>query len=552
MHRFAGASPLYNLPTMLRIQGAFDVSAFSAAVNGWIAQHGILRSRIIDDSGEPQQIILPPQELMIAVEPLSPALLDARLTEEATQPFDLANASPVRVRVLRLAQDDHVVMIVQHHLISDGWSIGLMLRELSERYAAARARRTMPPIDGPNYFDFARWQRASFQGEWLQRSLVYWRNALGGLPTLTLPTDRPRPPVPSYQGATVAFTLGRDVVEGVRRIAVEHGGTTFTVLLTAFKLLLARYSGQSDIVVGTPIANRNRIELEGIPGLFVNTLVLRTNLEGTGSFTTALRRVIDNALAAYAHQDMPFEVLVEALRLKRDPSRSALFQVFFILQNARGSAGFEAAGLEVEPLRFDHGTAKFDLTMAFEEIGGRLEGVVEYATDLFDRATIERLISHFQNLLASVLAAPAIELSKQGISIFDASSSAATGSPGRKEPSQIETQAHDHAARSRAPSGRTELRVAEMWRTILGLDEINATDNFFDLGGTSLLVMRVQARLRVDLGIDMPVVTLFSKPTVRELAALIDGHDAPVDLRGRAQERAARRRRHAGRLRDRT
>jgi amino acid adenylation domain-containing protein len=552
MHRFAGGSPLYNLPTMLRMRGAFDVSAFSVAVNGWIAQHGILRSRIIDNSGEPHQIILPPQELMIAVEPLSPALLDARLAAEATKPFDLANESPVRVRILRLAADDHVVMIVQHHLISDGWSIGLMLSELAERYAAARAGRTMPPIDGPNYFDFARWQRASFRGERLQRSLVYWRNALGGLPTLTLPTDRPRPPAPSYQGATVAFTLGPDVMKGVRRIAFDHGGTTFTVLLTAFKLLLARYSGQSDIVVGTPIANRNRIDLEGIPGLFVNTLVLRTNLEGTGTFTTALRRVTDNALAAYAHQDMPFEVLVEALRPERDPSRSALFQVFFVLQNAHGSAEFEAAGLEVEPLRFDHGTAKFDLTMAFEEIGGRLEGVVEYATDLFDRPTIERLVGHFQNLLASVLAAPAIELSKQGISIFDALPSTATASPGQKRPSQVETQARDHAGRSRALSGRTELRIAEIWRTILGLDEINATDNFFDLGGTSLLVMRVQARLRIDLGIDLPVVALFSKPTVRELAALIDGRDAPVDIRARAQERATRRRRHAERSRDRT
>ena len=320
--------------------------------------------------------------------------------------FDLSKGPLFRVSLFTLGWSEHVLLMNMHHIISDGWSLGILTRELSALYSAFRAARPSPLPDLPiQYVDFSCWQRRWLTGEVLERQLGYWRDQLAGLSPLEMPTDKPRPPALTGQGSLCRLSIGRELADSLKELSRREGSSLFMTLLTGFSVLLSRYSGQSDIAVGSPIANRNQPEVEGLIGFFVNTLVMRTDLSDNPTFTELLGRVREVALVAYNHQDLPFEKLVEELQPERSLNRHPLFQVMFVFQN-NPSARLEMEGLVSEVIELGGMTAKFDLLLAMAESPSGLEGAVEYSTDLYDGSTVERLAGHFVKLLAAVAAAP--------------------------------------------------------------------------------------------------------------------------------------------------
>jgi amino acid adenylation domain-containing protein len=326
------------------------------------------------------------------------------MTAEARRPFDLTVSPLLRASLLRLGENEHVLLITTHHIACDGWSMGVFYRELAALYEALANGRPSPlgglPVD---YADFARWQRARLQGDVLETQLTHWKEQLhGAQTTLDLPTDQPRPPLQTYRGATQHFALPAQLAAAINAVARREDVTLFMLLLAGLQTLLHRCTGQEDILVGSPIAGRTRVETENLIGFFLNTLVLRGDLSGDPTFRELLKRVRRTALEAYAHQDLPFEKLVDALQPARDLSRSPLFQVMFVLQN-EPLRPLELAGLKLTPVPAHSGTAKFDLTLSLEETGDGLAGYVEFNTDLFDAGTITRLIGHYQTVLEAVV-----------------------------------------------------------------------------------------------------------------------------------------------------
>ena len=317
----------------------------------------------------------------------------------------------MRALLLRLASDEHVLLIDVHHIVSDGWSTGILLRELGLLYRAAVAREPSPLPELPlQYASFASWQRQWLSGEVLERQLAYWRGRLAGAPgVLDLPTDRPRPAVQSLRGADRSCVLPAPLAAALQTLAREQGVTLFMILLAALDALLHRLTGQDDLVLGSPVANRNQVGIEDLVGFFVNTLVLRADLGGDPSFRTLLRRVRETTLEAYAHQDLPFEKLVEELAPERSLAHAPLFQVMLSLQNTPMTA-LALPGLVLEPLAGESGAAKFDLAFSFEEVDGSLTGHLEYSSDLFDGATMDRWLDHFEQLLATVVADPGVRI----------------------------------------------------------------------------------------------------------------------------------------------
>ncbi|HET6230939.1 MAG TPA: non-ribosomal peptide synthase/polyketide synthase, partial [Longimicrobiaceae bacterium] len=409
----------YNMPTALRLTGALDVRALEQALSEMTRRHEVLRARFALVDGHPVQVVDAWTPLALPVDDLSELPADAREAEakristaEARTPFDLAAGPLLRTRLLRLAADEHVLLLAMHHTVSDGWSMGVFFRETAALYRAFADGRPSPLAEPElQYADFAVWQRGWLRGAELERQMAYWRERLAGAPALLeLPTDRPRPAEQAFEGSHLIFALPEDVSAAVTAFSRREGATTFMTLLAAWQVLLARYTGQDDVVVGTPIAGRTRSELEGLVGLFLNTLALRTRLDGDPSFREVLKQVRDATLGAYAHQDVPFEKLIDELGVERDLSHAPLFQTMFILQN-QPMGGMDWGGVGVAGQDAELGTAKFDLTMSAVEEDGRLYAALEYNTALFDAATAERMAEHFGALLASVTEDPAAPLS---------------------------------------------------------------------------------------------------------------------------------------------
>ncbi|WP_345144491.1 amino acid adenylation domain-containing protein, partial [Dactylosporangium darangshiense] len=392
------ASIEYNTPTTIDLAGEVDVEALAAALGGLVARHEVLRTRLVAGAdGVPYQVIDPaPARFELPVvdvsgEPDPVAAARAWLAADGRVAFDLAAGPLFRATLVRVAADDHVLALAMHHVVGDEWSAGILRHELGALYAG----RELPALP-VQYADFAVWQRRWLSGEVLEGQLGYWRETLAGAPVLELPTDRPRPAQRSSDGAAVSFVVPADVVAGVRAVARDAGASMFMTLLGAFTVLLGRYSGQEDVVVGTPIANRNRAEIEGLIGFFLNTLVLRTDLSGDPTFAELLGRIRERTLAAYANQDLPFEQLVDALGVDRDRSRTPLFQVLFNYVTDDGPApDVDTADPTPVPV-------KFDLSVSLAEVGGVLLGSVQYSTALFDDARMARLVGHLQRLLAGV------------------------------------------------------------------------------------------------------------------------------------------------------
>jgi amino acid adenylation domain-containing protein len=412
----------YNMPSPVRIRGSLDITTLERSLDEIARRHDTLRTTFATADDQPVQVIAAPQpgarllalplfDLQAFPELEREVEVQRLASEDARQPFNLARGPLVRARLLRLDPQDHVLLLTMHHIITDGWSMQVFIHEVIALYAAfAAGQPSSLPALPIQYADYAVWQRDWLRDEVLRSQLSYWRAQLNtGLALLELPTDRPRPAVQSFRGAMRSFMLPRDLCAAITALCQREDVTLFMALLAAFQALIARSSGQDDINVGSPIAGRTRAETEGLIGFFANTLVLRGDLSGNPTVRALLARVREVCLGAYAHQDLPFEMLVEELQPERDMSRNPLFQVMFVLQNTPPAA-LELPGLTFSSVKYDSGSAKFDLWLSMSEGAELLGGALEYNTDLFDATTIDRMLGHFERLLCGMVADPAQHL----------------------------------------------------------------------------------------------------------------------------------------------
>ncbi|BAZ54100.1 amino acid adenylation domain-containing protein [Nostoc sp. NIES-4103] len=420
LSRLEPDSSAYNIPAAVRLTGKLNIAALFQSINEIIRRHEILRTTVNVVDGEATQVIGNGENFIVPVIDLQALSEDKKQQEvinlanlEAQKPFDLGQSFLIRASLLQLSPTEHVVLLTMHHIVSDGWSIGILIKELTALYTAFSQGQPSPLPKLPiQYADFAIWQRKWLQSEVLETQLNYWKQQLGGnLPILELPTDRPRPPIQSNKGTTQQFQISKSLTEKLKDLSQQEGVTLFMTLLAAFKVLLYRYTKQEDIIVGTPIANRNRSEIEGLIGFFVNTLVLRTNLGNNPSFRELLQQVREVTLGAYAHQDLPFERLVEELQPVRNVSYSPLFQVMLILQNTSKEV-LHLPELTLKLLKAEKNTASFDLALSLTEAEEGLKGDLEYNTDIFNGDRISRMLGHFQVLLEGIVINPQQHLSE--------------------------------------------------------------------------------------------------------------------------------------------
>jgi hypothetical protein len=636
------ASPFYNVPAMLRLSGPLVPAVLAAAVREIVRRHEILRTRFRMTEGGPRQEVLPAAgEIAIpcidlaglagssraADHPARERLLDRMRASQAlavaqlaraaaARPFDLARGPLLRLLLLRLGAREHVVLVILHHIVCDGWSLGVFVRELSRLYGSAPGG---PPAPLPiQYGDYAVWQRRTLTGAALDRLLARWRTRLRDAPPLLeLPAARPRPAVQSQRGATRQFRLPRPLSAALSELLHSERATCFMGVLAAFATLLLRYTGREDMIVGTSVANRHRVETEALIGFFVNTLVLRIDLGGDPSFAEALGRTREAVLAALADQEMPFEKLVEELKPPRDPAYVPLVQMLCVLQNAP-LPPLALPGLTIDWEPVYTGTSKFDVTFSIRELADGLAGQVEYSTDLFDAATIARLIAHYTTLLEAavqgpeqrvavlpLLAAaerhqllcewrerplavaagagpPAGSVAAPGgqpwARVLDRGGNpapigiagelwlgAATGRRARlradgslellagpEPPARPAAPERGPAARTAAVAPRNELErtIATVWRQVLGRDAIGIHENFFDLGGYSMLMVAAHHLLQLELRREIPLLAPFQYSTISGLAAFLDqGEDgdreqAFAERRAKAASRKAAMGRH--------
>ncbi|HZE90019.1 MAG TPA: condensation domain-containing protein, partial [Verrucomicrobiae bacterium] len=433
LDRLEPGSAVYNVSAALRLKGPLDVSAFRRAFDGIVRRHEPLRTSFGEEEGKPFQIVHPapdgdapvPAAGVPRLELIDLGALDSvrregealeLAQEEARAPFDLERGPLARARLVRLAVDDHLLLISFHHAVADGWSTGIFLDEMAGLYAALREGRSSPLVAPVSRFaDHAEEQQQALESGALDAEIAWWKEALGGLQALDLPADRTRPALPSFRGARVAVSIEPRIVAALRELGRRCGATLFMTLLAAFETLLHRWSGQTDFCVGTAVSGRPRRQLEGTIGFFANTLPLRGDLSGDPPFTELLARVRRRAIEAFERQQVPFERIVEELRPTRDLSRQPLFQVMFAFQSARGAApGFP--GISATFLELDPATSKFDLTLSLAESEGEVAGMLEYSTDLFDAATLRALAGQFGTLLRSIASTPSRRLSELPLS----------------------------------------------------------------------------------------------------------------------------------------
>ena len=412
-------NPFYNIPFALPLRLAVDETALRRALADIVRRHEALRTTFIATPDGPRQ------EVRVAYDPMARTIdlsaqpaparqreLERLATEEARAAFDLSQGPLLRTRLVRLAAADHVLLMTMHHIVSDGWSMGVFLRELMQLYDAFVRGLPSPLAPLPiQYADYAVWQRQALSPQRIESLLRYWRAQLAGLPTLALVVDRPRPPMATFRGVFVDVAFDLELTDALEALARRHDATLFQVLLAGFKAVLARFAGQTDIVVGAPIANRTRPEIEGLIGFFVNNLVLRTDLGGDPPFAEVVARVRRTAIAAYAHQDLPFEKLVEELQPQRDLSRNPLAQVTFQIQNAPGALREKPEGLDLA-VRIDRATAIFDMAFSLWETRSGLVGGIEYATDIFDAPTVRQLVDSLTCVLRAAAADDRLRLSQ--------------------------------------------------------------------------------------------------------------------------------------------
>jgi non-ribosomal peptide synthetase component F len=540
---------LYTIPLVVRLSGALEVDVLRRALGEITRRHEILRTSFPAEEGIPHQRIAPAQLDLQGHALFEIEIVDLRhlpgaqrraeamkmATFKARQPFNLATGPLLRAHLLRLADEEHMAVIAIHHMITDGWSMGVLVDELATLVTVFGAGRTSPLPELPlQYADYAAWQRQVLGDQMatqadgntvpslLQRQLEYWREELRDAPPLlTVPTDRPRPPVQTANGDSLSFRLSGELSRELAAFGRREGATLFMTLLAAYQSLLHLYAGQNDICVGTVVANRGYAELEPLIGYFTNTVVLRARFDGQPSFRQLLAQVRDSSLRAHMHRDVPFEMVVDSLKVPRSLSHTPLFQAAFSLQHAPVQTR-ELPGLHLEPVDVETGVAQYDLLLTMAETAHGLTGIFEYNTDLFDAITVEAMAGHLQNLVAAAIADP--DLPVVALPVFGAAEHrelAARRDRHAVEPT-VPPRPSRPAAASVAPRTATEEALAALCAELLKTRSVGVDESFFELGGHSLLATQLLARVRDQLGVEVPLRTLFEHPTVAGLAAAVD------------------------------
>lgn len=525
LEQFNPGTPVYSVPIFLRLEGSLDETALLDSLSEIVRRHEILRSAIKTEQGQPVQVIQ--QNLLLELIRLDfRDQLDINLEErreksvqwgmaQARTPIDLTRAPLFRLALIHLSEQEHLLVIVLHHIVADGWSTGVLIREFVHIYThrltdgAILPEHSLPALT-IQYADFAAWQREIIQAGQYQEQFAYWREALRDQPQdLLLPGDHARTSVPSNSGAQFSFHLDANLAKALTALSLKNNATLFMVLLAGFKSLLVETTGHEDISIGTPIANRNRAELEGLIGLFVNTLVIRTKLDGQPNFRDILQRVRKAALGAYAHQDVPFEWLVNDLQPVRDPSRNPLFQIMFVMQNLPVET-LLLPELKASMLDLPTGATKFDLTLTFAGDERGLDGVIEYSTDIFELETIEKLARELIQLYERVVVKP--ETIIQPAPVLVRSDADFTS----QAISQLDLPARQaNLKQTRDPE--VEQKLMEIWRQVLGIQEVGIFDNFFELGGDSILSIQATTLAR-QAGLSISPRQMFEAQTIVELA----------------------------------
>ena len=413
LHQMYPDNAAYNLFRVWRMEGSLDVAALKKALDTIVVRHQVLRTTFEMRGDVPVQVVGETRPVELTSSDMSgipkakrEQKARDRMVAEARRPFDLARDLMLRGALIRLGEHEHLLAVTMHHIAFDGWSLGVLNDELAALYKSfVEGSDSAPPPPPIQYTDYAQWQRSHFKGGVLESQVSYWRRQLAGAPPVEMPTDHTRPAFPSFRGGKHHLLISRKLTDALSALSKQEGVTLFMTLLSAFQTLLYRYSGQEDVSVGSAIAGRSRTQTERLVGLFANILVLRTDLSGRPTFRELLARVRDVCLGSYAHQELPFEKLVEELEPERDLSRNPLFQVAFLFQNSPGGK-LELPGLTKAPFEIDNETAKFDLTLSLGETPEGLVGSVEYSTDLFDTGTAREIAGRFEVLLESIVADP--------------------------------------------------------------------------------------------------------------------------------------------------
>ncbi|MET8996401.1 condensation domain-containing protein [Amycolatopsis sp. NPDC004169] len=500
----------YHVVAAVRLAGELDRDALERGLNTVVARHEALHTVFeLDDDG-PVQVIGAPPVLTIGVTDVDPAGAEAAVAAEVRVPFDLERGPLVRLALLRTAPEEHIAVLTMHHIVTDGLSSAIFVAELAACYVAYREGREPPLPPLPiQYADFAVWQRENLTGAKLEALRAYWADSLAGAPALTLATDRPHPAVPSADGATHVFAVPAALVDQVEAFARAERVTAFMVFLAAFDVLLARYSGQRDITVVSPMAGRVRPEVENLIGFFVNPLLLRVDLGDAPSARDLVARVRAACTGAYEHQEFPFELALEILREDRGAAAGTpQAQAMLVLQN-QPPVDLRAAGLAFEPLRADTRTAGYELALDLEPDGtGAYRAFLEYARDLFDEATAVELAEAFVDVLACLVADPdaAVDLT-------------AVREPPRARPA--EPQPEPAEAAYRAPETPIELELQEVFGELLGAERVGLDDDFFVLGGDSLSLIQLRNRIRERFGVEFRVRDLTTRVDIATLAPMV-------------------------------
>lgn len=513
-------SSVYNIPVAFRLVGPLNVAALKQSIEEIVRRHEILRTTFSVQNGQAVQVISADQTLTLLVTDLRKFHESKRVTEaqwlaneEAQKPFDLVQGPLLRVKLLCLAEEEHILLLTMHHIVSDGWSFNIFFRELTDIYEAFSTGKPSPLPDLPiQYADFAVWQLQWLQGEVLESQISYWKQQMdGSIAALELPIDRSKPPVQNYQGSRKSLVLTKDLTNALKVLSEREGVTLFMTLLAAFKTLLYRYTGQEDIIVCSPVACRNRVETKGLIGYFNNIVVMRTELSGSQNFRELVDRVRRVALGAYEHQDLPFQKLADFPNLVCTP----LSRVMFVLHTL-SSHPLELPGITVSSLDVHNGASNFDWSLSMEEKEERLTGILDYKTDLFNDTTINQMLRDFQTLLESIVANPEQHLLL--LPLFTAiEPNRLFGKNG--VPTSFRQKPE---ATFIAPRTPTEQQIADIWAQLLKLEQIGIQDNFFEFGGHSLLATQVISRLRQVFGIELPLQTIFEAPTVGKLSERLE------------------------------